>query len=187
MLLDRGEELSPNTAPSVRTASATLLMRLLDDSPPLREGQIIRVSPSRAGDGRGRGIVLCQRDGEFRLSSARTPSAIDTLGRVVAIQRGPAIFPIDRGLLALLPRPWLGGIVDALEVLLRFCHPLHPPLSFPSRHESLAAVRDKYGRAGEVGRYSHLAMAATEAFELDLVARHVRRGGSILDIGCGPA
>ncbi|TMK24493.1 MAG: class I SAM-dependent methyltransferase, partial [Actinobacteria bacterium] len=157
MLLDRGEELSALTAARVRNASAGLALRLLDDAPPLREGQIIHVSPRKANDGRARGIVLCQRADDFRLSSNGTaPAAV--LGRVVAVQRGPAKYAIDRGLLA---------------------------LAFGSPHALLAAVRDKYGRAGEVYRYSSLTIAAAEAFELELVARHVRPGGLILDIGCG--
>jgi SAM-dependent methyltransferase len=183
MLLDHGEELSSETAVRVRTASAALMLRLLDDAPPLREGQIIHLSPRRTGAGRSRGIVLCHRAGDFRLSADGT--AAEALGRVVAIQRGPATYPIDRGLLALVPVRWLGRTVDALEVLARFRHPLTPSLTCASAQASLNAVRDKYGRKGEVGRYASLALAATEAFELELVARHVRPGGSILDIGCG--
>jgi len=184
MLIDRGEELSAVTAARVRNASAALALRLLDDAPPLREGQIIHVSPRQTSDGRARGIVLCQRADDFRLSSNGTAPA-EVLGRVVAVQRGPAMYAIDRGLLALVPSPWLGRTIDALEVLARFGHPLSPPLVFGSPHALLAAVRDKYGRVGEVCRYSSLAIAATEAFELELVARHVRPGGSILDLGCG--
>jgi SAM-dependent methyltransferase len=184
MLLDRGEELSAETAARVRNASAALALRLLDETPPLREGQIIHVSPRQASDGRARGIVLCQRADDFHLSS-NGPAPAEVLGRVVAVQRGPAIYAIDRGLLALVPSPWLGGTIDALEVLARFGHPLSPPLAFGSPHALLAAVRDKYGREGEVCRYSALVVAAAEAFELELVARHVRPGGSILDIGCG--
>jgi SAM-dependent methyltransferase len=185
MLLDRGEELSAGTATRVQSASTTLLLRLLDDSPPLREGQIIHVSPRRAENGRARGLALCYRGGDFCLSSDGSAVAAEVLGRVVAAQRGPAAFPVDHGLLALVPLSWLGGAVDALEVLARFRHPLTPPLTPGSPQTSLAAVRDKYGRPGEVGRYSTLAVAATEAFELELVERHVKPGGSILDIGCG--
>ena len=184
MLLDRGEELSPGTAAQVRNASTPMMLRLLDDAPPLREGQIIHVSPRQASAGRSLGIVLCHRAGDFRLSADGTAPA-EALGRVVAVQRGPATYPIDRGPLALVPVRWLGRTIDALEVMGRFRHPLTPPLTFGSPHASLAAVRDKYGRTGEVSRYSSLAVAATEAFELELVARHVQPGGSILDIGCG--
>jgi SAM-dependent methyltransferase len=184
MLLDRGEELSAGTVARVRSAATTLLLRLLDDSAPLREGQIIHVSPRRAEDGRAPGLILCHRAGDFYLSSTAS-AAGEVLGRVVAAQRGPAAFAVDHGLLALVPLSWLGRAVDALEVLARFRRPLTPPLTVGSPRTSLAAVRDKYGSPGEVGRYSALALAATEAFELELVERHVKPGGLILDIGCG--
>ncbi len=184
MLLDRGEELSAGTVASVRSAATTRLLRLLDESPPLREGQIIHVSPRRAARGRVRGLVLCHLDGHFCLS-AKPSAGAEVLGHVVAAQRGPSTLPLDRRLLELVPLSWLGLAVDALEVLARFRHPLTPPLFAGSPQTSLAAVREKYGSPAEVWRYSALALAAAEAFELELVERAVQPGGSILDIGCG--
>ena len=188
MLLERGEELSAATADAIRSASATIELRLLDDSPPLREGQIVHVRAHREGRDPAGAIVLCRQAGDFRLvacRAGRAAASCEILGRVVAVQRGPTTFPIEHGLLSRLPMRWLSRAVDALEVLTRFRHPLTPPLSLGSAEASLAAVRRKYGRAGEVHRYSSLAAAAAEAFELELVERHVRPGGSILDIGCG--
>jgi SAM-dependent methyltransferase len=132
-----------------------------------------------------RAIVLSRRDGEFRLATGRAVGSGDVLGRVIAVQRGPTTIGIEHGLLAHLPTRWLAPAVDTLEVLARLRHPLFPPLSLGSSEASLAAVRDKYGRTGEVSRYSSLALTGTDAFELELVERYVRPGGSILDIGCG--
>jgi len=184
MLLELGEELSAATAGTVRTASRPISLRLLDDAPPLREGHVVYVSPPR-DHLPPRAIVLASRNGEFRLATGRAIGSDDVLGRVIAVQRGPTSFGIEHGLLGHLPTPWLAPAIDALEALARFRHPLFPPLSSGSSEASLAAVRDKYGRAGEVSRYSSLARAGTEAFERELVERYVRPGGSILDIGCG--
>jgi SAM-dependent methyltransferase len=184
MLLDLGEELSAATAEVVRNSPLTISLRLLDDAPPLREGQVVHVSPGR-DHLTARAIVLSRRDGEFQLATGRAAGSGDVLGRVIAVQRGPTTIGIAHGLLAHLPTRWLAPAVDILEVLARIRHPLFPPLSLGSSEAALAAVRDKYGRAGEVSRYSSLARAGTEAFELELVARHVRPGGSMLDVGCG--
>jgi len=75
--------------------------------------------------------------------------------------------------------------VDALEVLARFRRPLTPPLFQGSPELSLAGVREKYDRAAEVRQYARRAEEGAGPFELEIVERHVRPGGRLLDVGCG--
>jgi SAM-dependent methyltransferase len=188
VLLERGEELGAGTVNIVRTARVPVALRLLEDSAPFREGQIVHLLPRGEGRTDGRAIVLCHREGglQFVVSEGRDAAgAVEVLGRVIAVQRGPTTFPIERGVLARVPARWLARAVDGLESLARFRHPLTPPLFMGSAEACLARVREKYGSAAEVRRYEPAPGTGAEAFEREIVERHVKPGGRILDIGCG--
>jgi SAM-dependent methyltransferase len=188
VLLETGEELSNATEASLGAADAPMALRLLEPSPPFREGQILHVAPPRTGAWRRRDLVLCRYGGGYDLCVAadqRARSAGDILGRVVAIQRGPSVVSLERGALARVSVGWLPPALDLLEILARFRHPLTPPVFLGDAAACLAGVRDKYGSRAEVRRYATLASAGADASELDLVGRHVESGGRLLDVGCG--
>jgi SAM-dependent methyltransferase len=188
VLLERGEELGDATVNVVRTAGALVALRLLEDSAPFREGQIVHVLPRSEGRIGARTIALCRRESGFQFvigDGGESAGAVEVLGRVIAVQRGPATFPIERGVLARVPARWLAEAIDALEGLARFRHPLTPPLFMGSAAACLARVREKYGSAAEVRRYEPALGVGAEVFEREIVERHVKPSGRILDIGCG--
>lgn len=184
VLLDTGEELSEATLPALVAAERPVALKLLGAARPFREGQIVHVTgvprEARSGD-----PVLCHADGGFRLCARREVAADEVLGHVTAVQRGTTSVALGRGLLGRLPFAWLAAVVDALDVLGRLRHPLTPPLFQGSVETCLARVRRKYESAAEVGQYSRQAAAGAAALELELVRRHVKPGGRLLDVGCG--
>jgi len=187
VLLEPGEELGPATEDAVRCASAPVRLRLLDPPPPFREDQIVHVQSVGDGAAGARAILLCRAADGYRLhvpAEAAAPGA-EVLGRVVAIERGPIVFRLDRGILKRLPAPWMARAIDGLEVLARFRHPLTPPLFQGNAEDSLVGVRDKYSREAEVRAYSRIAAIGSEALELEMVQRYVKPGGRLLDVGCG--
>jgi SAM-dependent methyltransferase len=186
VVLELGAELAPATEDVVRRATAPVLLRLLDAAPPFRDGQIVHVRPARDGV-TARAILLCRGDGGYhlRLPGADDPPGADVLARVVAIERGPTVISLERGILARLPARWVVRAIDALEVLARLRHPLTPPLFLGGADECLAAVRAKYSRGAEVKEYARLATVGSEALELESVQRSVKPGGRLLDVGCG--
>ena len=188
VLLDRGEELTEATAEALRAAAASVPLRLLDPAPPFRDLQVVHVQPIEQCAPRPGDIVLCRARGDFVLCAGgdgRAEAAGEILGRVVAIQRGPTIASLERGLLARLPWRWRPPVVDLLEVLARLRHPLTPPLFQGAGEACLAGVRAKYGSAAEVRHYARYARVGVDPLELSLVGRHVKAGGRLLDIGCG--
>jgi SAM-dependent methyltransferase len=187
VLLELGDELGPATEDALRRASAPVPLRLLDPPAPFREDQIVHVQPVPDAAVGARAILLCRAAAGYRLHGVGEAAAADgeVLGRVVAIERGPIVLRLDRGILSCLPAAWLTRVIDGLEVLARFRHPLTPPLFQGTAEDSLVGVRDKYSRAAEVRAYSRIAEVGSEALELETVQRYVKPGGRLLDIGCG--
>lgn len=187
MLLERGEELSPSNVQALISAAAPVRLRLLDAAPPFREGQILHVRPVRRDEGPAGKLALCRDGAAFRLNPlADGPSdPAEVLGQVVALGRGSLIFSLERGVLAHVPARWLPRALDALEILARFAHPFTPSLYLGSAEACLAGVREKYERQAEVRQYSSFSPTGLEAVEREIVERHVKPGGRILDIGCG--
>jgi len=188
MLLDRGEELSEMNHQELSSAHSPVRLRLLEPSPPFRQGEIVQVRQVGAGATRSHNLLLCRDGGVFRLRPLQAGRAGDTqkaVGRIVAIERGPVTFSLERGLLAHLPASWLPRAIDALEVFGRFRHPFTPSLYLGSAETCLAGVREKYNREAEVGAYSRFVPTELEAFEWELLERHVKPRGRVLDIGCG--
>jgi SAM-dependent methyltransferase len=186
VLLESGEPLGPAYEDVLRRAAAPVPLRLLDAAPPFREAQIVHLAAADDGADAARAILLVRDDGGYRL---RLPGAGGApgppLGRVVAIERGPSVFSLERGILARLPARWVVRAIDGLEVLARLRHPLTPPLFLGSPAACLTRVRDKYSRAAEVREYARLAGLGLEPLELDIVCRHLPPGGRLLDVGCG--
>jgi SAM-dependent methyltransferase len=187
VLLDRGEELSDVTVDDLRAASGPVRLRLLDPSPPFREGQIVRVRPLGGVEPGRRAIVLSRRAGDYSL---RLPAGVRTagdevLGEVVAIDRWPTRLSLERGMWRHLPVGWVVRAVDVLEVVARFRHPLTPPLFIGQPEACLEGVRAKYDRVAEVRAYSRSASAGLDERERTIVRRYVPAGGRLLDIGCG--
>ena len=188
MLLDRGEELSEMNHQELSSADSPVRLRLLEPSPPFRQGEIVQVRQVGAGATRSRDLLLCRDGGVFRLRPLQAGRAGDTqkaVGRIVAIERGPVTFSLERGLLAHLPASWLPRAIDALAVFGRFRHPFTPSLYLGTPEACLVGVRDKYDRPTEVREYSTFKPSDLEAFERELLLRHVKPGGRVLDIGCG--
>src|SRR5262244_400491 len=111
VLLDMGDELGPATEHVLRTAAAPVLVRLLNPPPPFRETQILHVHPRHDARVGGRAILLARVGDGYQLQAPTAPNA-DVLGRVVAIERGPVVVRLDRGLLSRLPVPW---VIRAVE------------------------------------------------------------------------
>jgi len=188
VLIDRGEELSGENSRKVFSGSAPVRVRLLEAAPPFREWQILEVAPGSERRARGRDFFLCRSGSTLSLRwlrEAPIPEAEEVLGRVVAVERGGVAFPLERGLLARVPPAWLLRAIDALEILDRLRHPLTPSLYLGTPEACLAGVRDKYDREGEAREYAKLALTGLDSLERDIVDRHVKPGGRILDIGCG--
>jgi SAM-dependent methyltransferase len=186
--LDRGEELSPSRVQALTSSPVPVRLKLLDPFPPLRDRQIVHVLPSAGDPPRARALVLIRSGDRFRLAFRGDGSGTreeEILGRVVAIEQGSSIFSLERGLLALVPWRWLRPAVDVLEALERCRHPFTPSLYLGSPEACLAGVREKYNGEGEVRAYSRLTRTDLEGLERELLARHVKAGGRVLDIGCG--
>lgn len=186
VLVESGEELSPANVQALISAAAPFRLRLLGSAPPFRERQILHVRPVRREAAPAGKLVLCRDGAAFRLHpSADGPSdPAEVLGQVVALGRGPAIFSLERGVLAHVPTRWLARALDALEVLARFAHPFTPSLYLGSTEACLTGVREKYDRQAEVCQYSSFP-PSLEAGEREIAERHVKPGGRLLNIGCG--
>lgn len=187
MLLERGEELSLANVQALISAAAPVRLKLLEPAPPFGEGQILHVGPVRRGGTPAGKLVLCCDGAAFRLhplaDGPGDPAGV--LGQVVALGRGSLIFSLERGVLAHVPARWLPRALDALEILARFAHPFTPSLYLGSAEACLAGVREKYERQAEVRQYSSFSPAGLEAVEREIVERHFKPGGRLLDIGCG--
>jgi SAM-dependent methyltransferase len=188
VLLERGEDLSEATVAVVRAATAPVALRLIDPPPPFRDGQIVHVRGVLAGESWPGALLLCAHGGAFHVRAGRAGEAgrpDEVLARVIALQRGPVRVSLDHGPLRRLPARWLPAAVDALEGLHRLRHPLSPPPFQGSPGALLAAVQAKYSGPAEIAQYARVAPDGADALEMDLVCRHVRAGGRLLDVGCG--
>lgn len=188
MLLERGEELGEESWGALASQASRLRLKLLEPAPPFRDGQVIQVAPLGAGGARRRDLLLWRTGRAFSLHPLEGEGARaegEPLGRVVAIERGEVVFSLERGVLGHVPARWLPRALDALEILSRFAHPFTPTLYLGSAGACLSGVRDKYDREAEARQYSSLASGVLEPVEREIVLRHVRPGGRILDIGCG--
>ncbi|MBI3030216.1 MAG: class I SAM-dependent methyltransferase [Candidatus Rokubacteria bacterium] len=187
MLLDSGEELSPGNARALAEPGPVRL-RLLEPAPPFLDGQIVQVTPLRAGRVPRDTLVLSRVGGAFclhALGDGQGGGAAEALCGVVALERGEAVFFLKRGFLAGVPPRWLPRAIAALEVIGRLRRPLTPSLFLGSAAACLAGVREKYNRRAEVRRHSYFASMGLEQIEREIVERHVKPGGRVLDIGCG--
>jgi len=188
VLLARGEELGLSHLQALTSSAGAVRLKLLDPFPPLRDRQIVHVLPSAGDPPRARALVLIRSGDRFRLAFRGDGTGTreeEILGRVVAIEQGSSIFSLERGLLALVPWRWLRPAVDVLEALERCRHPFTPSLYLGRPEACLAGVREKYSSEGEVRAYSRLTRTDLEVFERELLERHVKPGGRVLDIGCG--
>lgn len=183
LLLESGGELDEAAWRERASLGSPVRLRLLEPAPPFPEGQIVHVAPPSAGRGRSGQLVLSRAGGAFRLGLAGATGEL--LGRVVAVERGAAVLSLERGLLARVPARWLPRAIAALEILQRLRHPLTPSLYLGTPEACLVGVRDKYDRPTEVREYSTFKPSDLEAFERELLLRHVKPGGRVLDIGCG--
>lgn len=188
LLLESGEELGPTHVPRIRAAAAPVRLRLLEPAPPFRSGHVVHVSRPGTRPSRARDFVLTSAGGAFRLGPlGKGPESEgeEILARVVAVEQGQATVPLERGLPARVPARWLPRALDALEVLWRVRHPFTPSLYLGSAEACLAGVCAKYNSPGDVHGYAALASTGLEPIEREIVERHVKPGGRILDIGCG--
>lgn len=189
LLLDRGEELSEANAGALTSAASPLRLRLLTPASPFRAWEILHVGSFDGGAGpRPGGLFLCREGPGFFIRSRRGGPGSDPpeiLGRVVAIERGEVVLSLERGVLPRLPARWLPAALDLLEALGKFRHPLRPELFQGGADACLAGVMEKYNRQAEARQYSVIALTGLDPFELEIVQRHVKPRGRILDIGCG--
>lgn len=188
IVLERAEELNDLTWREIASQGRPVRLKLLEPTPPFRDGDIVRVAPSDVGQPGPRDLFLFRSGGGFRLGPGRDGSPPEDevpLGRIVAIERRAATFSLQTGVLSLTPRRWLSKAVDVLEVVERLRHPFTPPLFLGSVEACLAGVRGKYNRPAEAHEYSRLIETGLQPVEREMVARHIRPGGRVLDIGCG--
>lgn len=186
MLLEQGEELSEANCQELSAAPSPIRLRLLEPVPPFREGEILQVSARFPQARRPGSFLLCRAGGVFFLRrGGEVNRCEEALGHVVALERGPETFSLERGILILVPARWLRRAVDALEVVSRFRRPFTPSLYLGSPDACLEGVREKYDREAETRQYSNLALRGLDPIEREIVARHAKPGGRILDIGCG--
>lgn len=178
--LDSGE---PLDAAGLRamTPGATVALRVMRPAAPFRDGQIVNVRRCGLDGTRGLGLAVT---GDDTIVPTWT-SATLALARVTAIERGPVRLDLERSVMCWLPARSLPRLADVLEIVGRVMRPLTPPLFVGSPEACLDGVRDKYSRAPEVCRYATLVAGELERLELDVISSAVRRGGRILDIGCG--
>jgi len=188
IVLEGAEELNDLTWREIASQGRPVRLKLLEPTPPFRDGDIVRVAPGDVGRPRLRDLLLFRSGGGFRLGPGRDGSPPEDeapLGRVIVLERQAAILSLETGILPYLPHRWISRAMDALELLRRFRHPFTPPLFLGSVEACLAGVRGKYNRPAEAREYSRLTQTGLQPVEREMVARHIRPGGRVLDIGCG--
>jgi len=188
VLIDRGEELGPSRLQTLTSSPVPVRLKLLDPAPPFRYGQVVHVAPLSGGVPHARDLLLSDAGGALRLGrvrDGRKDGGEKVLARIVALEIGGATYPLERGFLARVPARWLPRALVALEVVERLRHPFTPSLYLGSREACVAGVREKYNGEGEVRAYSRLTRTDLEGLERELLERHVKAGGRVLDIGCG--
>jgi len=203
LILVGGGVLTPEAA---RSLAQGVVVRLMVHRPSVRPadvGDVIEIvpgAPGRAGD-----LVLCVRadrcelgrvirhDGSFAVIEVGPDGARSTLaagavlGVAAALEQGDLLFDLRRGrwraagrLAATVPSG-LGGFLVALAWLERLRRPFFPPLFMGSEAHLLARLTAAYDTEAEVtGRETELLPE-----EQALLARYLRPGQRLLDVGCG--
>jgi SAM-dependent methyltransferase len=188
IVLDRAEELNDPTWREVASQGRPVRLKLLKPAPPFREGDIVRVAPGDVGRPCLREFLLFRSVEGFRLGPGHDGVARGgevPIGRVTSLERQAATFSLESGILSYLPHRWISRAVDALELLRRLRHPFTPPLFLGSVEACLAGVRRKYDRPAEAHEDSRFTETGLQPIEREMVARYLRPGGRVLDIGCG--
>ncbi len=188
IILDRGEELSDASWEALDPRKAPVRLKLLEPTPPFLAADIVHVTPLDEGQARLRDLLLFRCDGGFRFGPrlhGPTPEAAEPLGRVTSIERGAVSFSLQKGILSYVPRRWLSRAVDVLELRWRLRHPLTPPLFLGSTDACLGGIREKYNHPVEAHEYSRLTGTGLHPIEREILERHLKPGGRLLDIGCG--
>jgi SAM-dependent methyltransferase len=187
LLLEVGEELGPASSREFLLGSSPVRLKALEPAPPFRDGEVLQVVPVSERAPRPRQFVLSIAKGTPRLRPLRDARAEgeEVLGGIVAVERGDATIPLEKGLLAYLPPSWLPRVLDALEILDKLRHPLTPSPYLGSPEACLLRVREKYDREVEARQYAALGSSGLDPLEREIVEHHVKPGGRILDIGCG--
>jgi len=188
IILERGEELSDASWRALAPHGSPVRLKLLEPAPPFLAADIVQVTPLNPGSARPRDLLLIRSAGGFRFSPGRggpTPEAGEPLGRVIAIERGAATLSLQKGILSYVPRRWLSRAVDVLELLWRLRHPFTPPLFLGSTDACLGGIREKYNHPVEAHEYSRLTGTGLHPIEREILERHLKPGGRLLDIGCG--
>jgi len=186
--LDHGEELTDASWRALAVRGSPVRLKLLEDAPPFRAADIVQVAPLDSSRVLSRHLLLKGSGGGFRFGSGRdgAGSKADVpLGRVVAIERRAATFTLAKGMLSHVPCRWLSRAVDALELVERVRHPITPPLFLGNADACLAGIREKYNQPVEAREYSRLVHGHLEPLEREILVRHLKPGGRVLDIGCG--
>jgi SAM-dependent methyltransferase len=191
IVLERGEELEELTDAAWRALishGSPVRVKLLEPAPPFRAADIVQIAPLDAGHPRPGDLLLFRSGGGFGFAPDRhgpVAQAEAPLGRVVAVERGAASFSLQEGVLSRVPVRWLPRAVDALELLWRFRHPFTPPLFLGSVEACLAGVREKYNQPAEAREYARLIHTDLDPVEREILERHIKPDGRVLDIGCG--
>jgi SAM-dependent methyltransferase len=183
VLLETGEELTLAAWGALAGRGGALRVKLVAPEPPFRPGDVVHLGPGGAPP-RGEAVLLWSA-GDGLQVGAWNGAPGEVLGQVLAVERGPATFSLERGLLSRVPARWLGRALDAFELAARLSHPLMPSLSVGPPEASLAGVRAKYNREVEARQYAgHVALGLDQT-EQEIVTRHLPPGARILDVGCG--
>ncbi|MGE5849489.1 MAG: class I SAM-dependent methyltransferase, partial [Candidatus Methylomirabilota bacterium] len=187
-ILERDEVLSDASWRGLADRESPVRLKLLEDAPPFRAADVIQVIPLDLSRVLSRDLHLIRSGGAFRLGPGRHGSPPEDevpLGRVIAIERRAATFSLTTGILACIPWRWLSRGVDALELVERFRHPFTPPLFLGNAEACLAEIREKYNQPIEAREYSKLVPGSLIPLEREILVRHMKPGGRVLDIGCG--
>ncbi|MFI5339007.1 MAG: class I SAM-dependent methyltransferase [Candidatus Methylomirabilales bacterium] len=188
IVLERGEELTDAAWRALTSDGSDVRLKLLEPAPPFLAADIVHVTPLDAGQTRLGDLLLFRCDGGFRFGpglDGPTPEAGEPFGRVISIERGAVSFSLQKGILSYVPRRWLSRAVDVLELLWRLRHPFTPPLFLGSTDACLAGIREKYNHPVEAHEYSRLTGTGLCPIEREILDRHLKPGGRLLDIGCG--
>ena len=188
IVLERGEELTDVAWRALTSHGLPIRLKLLDPAPPFLAADIVQVAPLDAEHPRPGDLLLFRSGGGFRFGPGRdrpTPETGEPLGRVIAVERGGASFSLQEGVLSRVPVRWLPMAMRALEIFARLRHPLTPPIYLGSVEACLAGVREKYNQPAEAREYARLVHTDLDPFEREIVERHLKPDGRVLDIGCG--
>lgn len=187
-VLERGEELTDASWRALADRGSPVRLKLLEDAPPFRAADIVQVTPLNSSRVPSRDLLLVRSAAGFRFGPGQDGAgseAEEPLGRAIAIERRAATFSLTTGILACIPWRWLSRGVDALELIERVRHPFTPPLFLGNAEVCLVGIREKYDQPIEAREYSKLVPGSLVPIEREILVRHLKPGGRVLDIGCG--